>query len=627
MTMPKEESLNVEEPRQPNLAVESRGFFGRLIGQIDELQEEGKVSVGGCSFVTHLTSMYWGCRGIPENMLDLALPVLLKELQIPTGDGQAFVSIAFIPWAMKPFFAIVSDLTILGYYKKRWYMALGSSLGAFAVFSLYSSTPEQLGMTTGSTALIYYLLANAAIALCDSLSQGKYTEICKWKGSTVVSYVSGSKTSAGIVAACIAPFMNQLSPQITLGCITPFLGQAAIVQAGNFMGDHEQPTFCGLNKEILKKDYKLITTGITLGMSAILIVILKMIDIEGIAGGPVLLPVTTLLVLLVLGMCFWSLPRQVASINVYIIFCRVAALDVRYALQNWYTALEVQCQGTPHFPLTVYQTIGVIMGNLFALFGVWLFENYVYRWQAQRAFWVTTVFTMLAACFDLAMIEGWNRAFWSFLPFMSNKIEFLCTDVEGNFQCEEGGYRIDDLISFVLGNQGIKYIATTLDDMPSTILLSKLCPVGVETTVFAILAALMNLGLTFSGLLGAAMTDYYGVQINTITKQIEGYNESNGTWVNETKTTEYTCDVGTSPIPGLSGFAWILVIGGIILPFLTIPATFCLIPDQLLCDDFVEDSEAAAETGGFDQPSGTAEQQQKASALMLTASRTGSRLL
>merc|ERR1719203_2402433 len=85
---------------------------------------------------------------------------------------------------------------------------------------------------------------------------------------------------------------------------------------------------------------------------------------------------------------------------------------------------------------------------------------------------------------------------------------------------ENDGYRLDDLFGFLMGSQGVKYIATTLDDMPSTILLSKLCPAGVETTVFAMLAALMNLGLQFSGLLAAEFLNAYEVNIDSNSSEV-----------------------------------------------------------------------------------------------------------
>merc|ERR1712066_1024637 len=95
---------------------------------------------------------------------------------------------------------------------------------------------------------------------------------------------------------------------------------------------------------------------------------------------------------------------------------------------------------------------------------------------------------------------------------MSTKVTWLC----GENGCDPGGYRLDDMFGFLIGMQALKPIATTLDDMPSTVLLSKLCPAGVETTVFAMLAALMNLGLTVSGLMAGFVFSYYGVDISNV---------------------------------------------------------------------------------------------------------------
>merc|ERR1711972_832365 len=186
----------------------------------------------------------------------------------------------------------------------------------------------------------------------------------------------------------------------------------------------------------------------------------------------------------------------------------------------------------PNFPNTEYQMIGLVMGNFFTLVGIWLFENYVYYWNARASFWVTTLFTVVAASFDLMMLTRFNQTLWSWLPVMSEKVTWFCTQES----CLQGGYRLDDMFGFLIGMQALKPIATTLDDMPSTVLLSKLCPAGVETTVFAMLAALMNLGLTVSGLMAGFGFKYLEVEISDFKNKT----------TNETK---YTCDFGTSPIP------------------------------------------------------------------------------
>merc|ERR1712151_871274 len=118
----------------------------------------------------------------------------------------------------------------------------------------------------------------------------------------------------------------------------------------------------------------------------------------------------------------------------------------------------------------------------------------------------------------LSMLTGFNRVMWAWLPVMSTKVTWLCGDCPGpKCGCDPDGtgtlvegYRLDDMFGFLIGMQALKPIATTLDDMPSTVLLSKLCPAGVETTVFAMLAAIMNLGLTLSVLLAGYFFQIYG---------------------------------------------------------------------------------------------------------------------
>merc|ERR1712204_58834 len=141
--------------------------------------------------------------------------------------------------------------------------------------------------------------------------------------------------------------------------------------------------------------------------------------------------------------------------------------------------------GNPNFTLTVYQALGQWIGQGATLLGVVLFQKFVSHWHAQRAFWVTTMFTVVAALFDLSMLTKFNRVIFSPLGF-------------GNIK--PFGFRLDDLLGFLIGTQALKPIATTLDDMPASVLVSKFCPAGVETTVFAILAALQNLGMQISGL-------------------------------------------------------------------------------------------------------------------------------
>merc|ERR1711948_47195 len=70
--------------------------------------------------------------------------------------------------------------------------------------------------------------------------------------------------------------------------------------------------------------------------------------------------------------------------------------------------------------------------------------------------------------------------------------------------------RADDLCTFLFGSAFLEQLIDNLDQMPSTLLLSKLCPKGIETTMFAILAGFSNIGLSLSGQMGGLAIGYFG---------------------------------------------------------------------------------------------------------------------
>lgn len=416
-----------------------------------------------------------------------------------------------------------------------------------------------------NTFLILICVMQSAIAMCDSLSQGKYTEICKWKGSSIVSFTMYLKTTGYMVASIITPIFNDTNPQFNLYFVLPLVGQAIIVQAMNFMGDRRLDRLCFFDSELFHKDRGIILLGLGLGIWALILAIAGVIG----ASAGVLLGMSAGGLGAVLIATFSVLPREVAKVNTYMLFCRVAYLDLRYVLQQWYTAPESQCPDSPHFPNKVYQLMGYVMGNLASLFGVFLFERYVSHWNARPAFWVTTVFTMVASLFDVMMVTNFNRVVLGWVPFIGGQVV--------TWFGQDYPMRLEDIFGFLIGSQAIKPLAVTLDDMPATVLLSKICPPGVETTVFAMLAAMQNMGLQMSGLLSSNFLQFFEVNLDK-TKNI--------------------CDLGEAPF-GMNGLLFAVVTGNMILPMTTILATWALIPNKRLDEDFGEDTDGQVElTGG-----------------------------
>merc|ERR1711948_20433 len=123
---------------------------------------------------------------------------------------------------------------------------------------------------------------------------------------------------------------------------------------------------------------------------------------------------------------------------------------------------------------------------------------------------------------------------------------------------------------------GLEQLIDNLDQMPATLLLSKLCPKGIETTMFAILAGFSNIGLSLSSQIGGWFVAYFGFNFQA------GAAESG----------KGICNVGgATPNEPASfhGMAQALVLGNLLLPSLTIPLTWIFIPNQPLSADFLDE--------------------------------------
>jgi len=215
---------------------------------------------------------------------------------------------------------------------------------------------------------------------------------------------------------------------------------------------------------------------------------------------------------------------------------------------------EVPFKVGPRFDVPYYQTVSGYGGTVAGLAGIALFDRTVQYWPVRAAFWVTTAMNMTTTIFDLMMIERWNQSIFGYDP-NTNPSVWL-----------DRGF-------FILGAQAIDRLIDTLDGMPLTVLIGKLCPKGSEAQVFAILAALANFGSNVSSITGSVVAQLAGVTFQ---------NNGGGEWV---------CSNPTGPL-GVSNLGWLKIWATFILPALTIPATFWLLPDLRLNDDFLnEDNE------------------------------------
>lgn len=133
-----------------------------------------------------------------------------------------------------------------------------------------------------------------------------------------------------------------------------------------------------------------------------------------------------------------------------------------------------------HFNPQFLGTVRLVT-NVAGLFGVWLFHRFLRQVPMRAIFGWTTVIATLLGLTSLILVNHWNRALG-----------------------------IDDRW-FSLGDSLILTIAGRIAFMPTLVLAARLCPEGVEATLFALLMSVLNLAGLCSQQLGALLTHWLGV--------------------------------------------------------------------------------------------------------------------
>ncbi|CCW65230.1 unnamed protein product [Phytomonas sp. EM1] len=224
-------------------------------------------------------------------------------------------------------------------------------------------------------------------------------------------------------------------------------------------------------------------------------------------------------------MSFWALPLIIAKANVVTYLNMVIYIQLPSLLDGFYLAKSDCLPDGPHFSNTFYNTIGVgIIGNIAALVGITAFK-FIFSTRSYRfALVVTTLLWMFASIFDITMLQRWNI-----------KIG------------------IPDHVMYICGDAIIGQVCYMLSWMPMTILLSRLCPRGSESTVYALLSGFSNLGQSTSSSIGAILM-------------------------------EYVWPIKSNPPCDFSNGVWLVVVGHVLTPLLIIPLSL-LLPNARVCDD------------------------------------------
>lgn len=496
-----------------------RAFFGRLSDTF------------GWTFVALLISAYLGVKGSLMQLTTSAqLPYFKKNLGITGTEYQAYGTAAMTPWAMKALIGTISDAVPLFGYHKRNYILLAALGGSLAYVLLATLHIEPSG-----AALAAFLLfcAQLELATVDLLVEGTYARMMVLHpetGADLVSAVWGLNMGGSFMAsAVVGVIADHFNARVIFWVCLPLAAQIIIPIAAGWLP--EPSVSPGVRMDKLAAHPALFRLCLAMAFGALG---LAFVSLLATPTTQAVYSITASTVLCVAAHV--ALPTLLARANLYMFLASAFYVAIPGALDFFYTADEACVPGGPHFDMSFYLSWTALVGSVAGALGVAAFQTFLSRAHFRTAFWTTCMVKVAASLFDLVLIKRWNLRIG-----------------------------IGDKVMFLAGDAIIQQVIGMLDFMPAVVLTSKVCPPGVEATVYALLAGFSNFGSNVSRALGVALIKGFGIR------------------------TTVPCDFTRLP--------QLLLLTHVALPLLTVPLVWFLIPDARMTDNlFGED--AAVEGGG-----------------------------
>ncbi|KPA73114.1 putative pteridin transporter [Leptomonas pyrrhocoris] len=562
----------------------------------------------GPKCVTSLGMVYILSKGVGKTLLTTSqYAMFMKKYGVTPEVYQRMHGISSMGFSIKPLTAVLSDTFSFFGYTKRWYMAFSCIAGAVCAV-VYGVLPFKESSAGIAGAMIF--LSSFCIANIDVMSEGHYSRLIKRQpvpGADLISWIwalimvgqviasaiqgplsdSGRPTigifiSAGLQAVCVFFFIfnwygekknaverredfvfllkqealrqQEMSSEsfkdgmVVYGNapdnvkVQPQFGSEGssqegvpneLVQFGELDNetqeeeemnvDFEVPTcMCGIfgvNQEVILRNASVAVYGVVLTAGAVVLTILNIVGTTyQLLYGCVVISV----VLCVTG--FLCIPVTIMKANFFGWCQLVSYIIITGATDNFYMADADCLPDGPHFSQTFYNTVGAVIGNVAGLLGVYMFSRVFSKQSYRVTLIITTLVQVFASVFDVIIVERWNLYIG-----------------------------IPDHAMYIMGDAVVYQVCYMLNFMPLNMLISRLCPKGCESTMFAILASFSNLGTSTSSTIGAILMET--------------------AWPIRSKA---PCD--------FSNLHWLIITGHLITPLLAIPLVFVLIPGARICD-------------------------------------------
>lgn len=452
--------------------------------------------------------------GGASGLVGAPIPFLFRDYGLTASRIQVLMTICVSPWAMKPLIGILSDAIYVRGYRKVPYI-LATTVGAIVCcLCIGLFCPES---PIAISVLLFFIFLQIAVA--DLLIEAKYAEKTN-KDATlsrdIVVFVHLGGHIGRFFSVLLIGYLIQAMPLRYIYLIPiPFFVALLYPIAQNWIEDHEwQPPeynprmrltnllcgmafykkhpvpalvtrsrarpLVGLDQQKISANSRPFTLALVVGAISLFNNVIGLFEI----GTLPLMISAVVCALAMIALFFTFIDRRIARIMTFVILQNMFSFDLDAGAFFFYTDNVTQYPQGPHFSVFFYVTVMGMLSIVLGIVGTLIYMLVMSDWTYRNIFLFTGGFNVLFSVFNIFFFKRLN-------------LEWGLPDT-----------------AFVVGTDALKVITGSLAMMPAQAMMQGLCPDGIESTVYALLAGTANLGGALSSYQGAYLLDALAIKPN-----------------------------------------------------------------------------------------------------------------
>jgi len=410
-------------------------------------------------------------KGFTAAFTGPATSYLYASYKVVGPRMQIFGGVVGLPWAMKPIIGLLSDCFPIRGYNKGPYIILSSITGVVAL-ALLGAAPQS--MLTIERVVGCLFLMSLQLSTCDLLTEAKYAEKMQEvpeHGPDLMTFVWFGLQAAGLAATVlVGEVMTQFGPKAPyLLAVIPAM-MIIMPASKNYLEETVKTA-----EEVQACRRKLLEQKEACFLCVLMFVGTVVLTILGIYFQSVALNAAAALVVAFVMLAAFTLVLRpvIAKVNAFFLIQTSLGFSIGGASFYFFTDGPKAYPEGPHFSMVFYTSVLGVVGSVCSLIGIYSYQKCMKNWTYRELLMMTNIVLSILSLSDCVVFSRLNLKLG-----------------------------IPDK-AFVLGASVLQTIVGQWMWMPGVVILSQLCPKGMEATMYALLAGCHNLGNTIASACGA----------------------------------------------------------------------------------------------------------------------------